>query len=87
MYGFCKHISKWPKLDGGEEVENTQQKERNLYAYQNDGFWSEKMRPASWSSGQSLCLQIMSSRVRFPVLPWEFSPKRRIPAVTLVWVG
>ena len=29
-------------------------------------------RPASWSSGQGLCLLIMRSRVRFPVLPWEF---------------
>ena len=28
--------------------------------------------PASWSSGQSLWLLIMRSRVRFPVLPWEF---------------
>ena len=46
-----------------------------------------KMRPASWSSDQSLCLLIMRSRVRFPVLPWEFSLKGRIPAVTMVWVG
>ena len=44
-------------------------------------------RPASWSSGQSLCLLIMRSRVRFPVLPWEFSLKGRIRAVTMVWVG
>jgi len=44
-------------------------------------------RPASWSSGQSLCLLIMRSRVRFPVLPWEFSLKGRIPVVTMVWVG
>ena len=29
-------------------------------------------RPASWSSGQGLCLLIMRSRVRFLVLPWEF---------------
>ena len=29
-------------------------------------------RPASWSNGQSLRLLIMRSRVRFPVLPWEF---------------
>ena len=29
-------------------------------------------RPASWSSGQGLWLLIMRSRVRFPVLPWEF---------------
>ena len=43
--------------------------------------------PASWSSGQSLCLLIMRSRVRFPVLPWEFSLKGRIPAVSMVWVG
>jgi len=32
----------------------------------------------------SLC---MRSRVRFPVLPWEFSLKGRIPMVTMVWVG
>jgi len=44
-------------------------------------------RPASWSSGQSLCLLIMRFRVRFPVLLWEFSLKVRIPAVTMVWVG
>jgi len=44
-------------------------------------------RPASWSSGQSLWLLIMRSRVRFPVLPWEFNLKGRIPAVTMVWVG
>jgi len=37
--------------------------------------------------GQSLCLLIMRSRVRFPVLPWEFSLKGKIPAVTMVWVG
>jgi len=37
--------------------------------------------------GQSLCLLIMRSWVRFPVLPWEFSLKGRIPAVTMVWVG
>ena len=42
---------------------------------------------ASWSSGQSLWLLIMRSRVRFPVLPWEFSLKGKIPAVTIVWVG
>ena len=29
-------------------------------------------RPASWSSGQGLWLLIKRSRVRFPVLPWEF---------------
>ena len=28
--------------------------------------------PASWSSSQGLWLLIMRSRVRFPVLPWEF---------------
>ena len=33
--------------------------------------------------GQSL---FMRSRVRFPVLPWEFSLKGRIPAVTMVRV-
>jgi hypothetical protein len=27
---------------------------------------------ASWSSGQSFCLLIMRSWVRFPVLPWGF---------------
>ena len=43
--------------------------------------------PDSWSSGQSLCLLIMRSWVRFPVLPWEFSLKGRIPTVTMVWVG
>ena len=41
---------------------------------------------ASWSSGQSLWLLIMRSRVRFPALPWEFSLKGKIPAVTMVWV-
>jgi len=41
----------------------------------------------SWSSGRNLWLLIMRSRVRFPVLPWEFSLKGRIPAVTMVWVG
>ena len=46
-----------------------------------------RKRPVSWSSGQSFCLLIMRSRVRFPVLPWEFSLKGRIPAVTMVWVG
>ena len=30
------------------------------------------LRPASWSSGQGLWLLIMRSRIRFPVLPWEF---------------
>ena len=47
---------------------------------------SFSFRPASWSSGQSLLL-IMRSRVRFPVLPWEFSLKGKIPAVTMDWVG
>ena len=28
--------------------------------------------PTSWSSGQGIWLLIMRSRVRFPVLPWEF---------------
>ena len=42
---------------------------------------------ASWSSGQGLWLLIMRSRVRFPVLPCEFSPCReRFPVVTMVWV-
>ena len=40
----------------------------------------------SWSSGQSLWLLIMRSRVRFPALPWEFTLKGKIPAVTMVWV-
>jgi hypothetical protein len=46
-----------------------------------------RSRPASWSSGQSLWLLIMRSRVRFPALPWEMFLKGRIPAVTMVWVG
>ena len=39
-----------------------------------DGFREDKIlfRPASWSSGQGLWLLIMRSRVRFPVLLWEF---------------
>jgi len=37
---------------------------------------------ASWSSGQSLCLLIW-----FPVLPWEFSLKGRIPTLPMVLVG
>ena len=32
-----------------------------------------RIRPASWSSGHSLWLLIMRSRVRFPALPCEFS--------------
>lgn len=32
----------------GEEVDNTQQKERNLYACQNDHCWSEKMSRHVW---------------------------------------
>ena len=47
-------------------------------------FW---LWPASWSSGQSIWLLIMRYRVRFPTLPWEFSLKGRIPAVTMIWVG
>jgi len=44
--------------------------------------------PASWSSGQSLWLLIMRSRVRFPVLAWEIFPEGGgFPAVTMVWVG
>ena len=42
--------------------------------------------PASWSSGQGLWLLIMRSRVRFPVLPWEFFLVGKIPVVTMVWV-
>jgi len=37
--------------------------------------------------GLVACLLIIGSRVRFPVLPCEFSLKGRIPAVTMVWVG
>jgi len=33
------------------------------------------------------CLLIVRSRVRFPALPWEFSLKGRIPAVTMLWVS
>jgi hypothetical protein len=44
-------------------------------------------RPSSWSSGQSLWLLIMRSQVRFPGVPWEFSLKGRIPAVTMLWVS
>ena len=39
--------------------------------------------PASWSSGQSLWLLIMRSRVRFPALPWVFSLKGKIPGSTV----
>ena len=46
----------------------------------------EKLRPASWSCSQSLCLLTMTSRVRFPALPWEFSLKGKILAVTMFWV-
>jgi len=45
------------------------------------------VRPASWSSGESLCLLIMRSPFRFATLLWEFSLKGRIPAVNMVWVG
>jgi hypothetical protein len=31
------------------------------------------LRPASWLGGQSSWILTMRSRVRFPVLPWEFS--------------
>jgi hypothetical protein len=31
------------------------------------------LRPASWPGGQDSCLLDMRSRVRFPILPWEFS--------------
>ena len=51
------------------------------------GEFTSNFWPASWSSGQSLWLLIMRSRVRFPALPWEFSLKGRIRAVTMVWVG
>ena len=43
-------------------------------------------RLSSWSSDQSLWLLIMRSRNRFPALPWEFSLKGKISAVTVVWV-
>jgi len=52
--------------------------------------WTKKvlmLRQASWSSGQSLWLLIMRSRNRFPALPWQFSLKGQILAVTIVWVG
>ena len=39
--------------------------------------FTSKTWPASWSSGQGLCLLIMKSRVRFPVLPWEFFLARK----------
>jgi hypothetical protein len=39
------------------------------------GYKQYKRRPASCSSGQSFWLLIMRSRVRFPVLPWDFSLK------------
>ena len=45
-----------------------------------------KVRPTSWSSGQSLWLLNMRSRLRFPALPWEFSLKGKIPTVTMLWV-
>ena len=35
---------------------------------------------------EKILILIMRSRVRFPALPWEFSLKGRIPAVTMVWV-
>jgi hypothetical protein len=38
------------------------------------------------NTSHNLWLLIMRSRVRFPALPWEFSLKGRIPAVTMVWV-
>ena len=38
----------------------------------NKPFYFASRGPASWSSGQGLWLLIMRSRVRFPVLPWEF---------------
>ena len=67
----------WPNL----------RKLSHLRPLQRRSFTISNHRPASWSSGQSLCLLIMRSWVRFPVLPWEFSLKGRIPAVTMVWVG
>jgi hypothetical protein len=36
-------------------------------------------RPASWLCGQNFWLLAMRSRVRFPVLPWEFSLAREDP--------
>ena len=47
---------------------------------------SSTLRPASWSSSQSFWLLITRSRVRFPVLPWEFSLWGRTPVVTMVCV-
>jgi hypothetical protein len=31
-----------------------------------------EVRPASWLGGQNFLVLTMRSRVRFPVLPWEF---------------
>ena len=65
-------------------------RESNVIIFQQDATYSVYYisvgRPASWSSGQSLWLLIMRSRVRFPARPWEFSLEGRIPAVTMVWV-
>jgi len=36
---------------------------------------------------RGLVVRVSDYRVRFPVLPWEFSLKGRIPAVSMVWVG
>ena len=65
----------------------------NAVGYRKESMKREKDKPyvdavwpASWSSGQSLWLIIMRSRVRFPALSWEFSSKGKIPTVTMVWV-
>jgi len=47
----------------------------NTYKLNADYIYLFILTPTSWSSGQSLCLLIMRSRVRFLVLPWEFSLK------------
>jgi len=82
-------VQRWKTADNGGDYTD---KQECLQQYCSEILWNFQasklhIRPASWSSGQSLCLLIVRSRVRFPVLPWEFSLKGRIPAVTMVWVG
>ena len=69
-YG-CIHstLSDWdlyefPQLTSAE-ADHKQPSSFKVFIY----IWSW---PALWSSGQGLWLLIMRSRVRFPVLPWEF---------------
>jgi hypothetical protein len=47
---------------------------------------NSRQGPASWSSGQSFWLLIMRSRVRFPVLPWEFFLEGEDTLAAMVWV-